>query len=150
MDKPKIIKKTLPKINIGKMPIMVKSAICVLTQKNISTQPLPAIVQWIAADILLSRVQKTVLGQERAAENKIYCFDGKPTTKWAWLAEIKSVPDFKCISPKQVEMMILKQEHRVWERYLYNDPRIKAYRVVCGVSRVRRGEGQRDLRVYIA
>jgi hypothetical protein len=24
-----------------------------------------------------------------------------------------------------------------------------AYRVVCGVSRVRRGEGQRDLRVYI-
>jgi DNA-directed RNA polymerase beta subunit len=32
MDKPKIIKKTLPKINIGKMPIMVKSAICVLTQ----------------------------------------------------------------------------------------------------------------------
>jgi DNA-directed RNA polymerase II subunit RPB2 len=109
MDKPKIIKKTLPKINIGKMPIMVKSAICVLTQKNISTQPLPAIVQWIAADILLSRVQKTVLGQERAAENKIYCFDGKPTTKWAWLAEIKSVPDFKCISPKQVEMMILSK-----------------------------------------
>jgi DNA-directed RNA polymerase beta subunit len=33
MDKPKIIKK-LPKINIGKMPIMVKSAICVLTQNK--------------------------------------------------------------------------------------------------------------------
>ena len=27
--------------------------------------------------------EKTVLGQERAAENRIYCFDGKNTTKWS-------------------------------------------------------------------
>jgi DNA-directed RNA polymerase II subunit RPB2 len=50
--------------------------------------------------------EKTVIGQERAAENRVYCFDGKSSTKWSWYAEIKSIPDFKCISPKQIEMMI--------------------------------------------
>jgi hypothetical protein len=39
--------------------------------KKTYQQPLPAIVQWIAADILLSRVQKTVLGQESGGEQNI-------------------------------------------------------------------------------
>mgnify|MGYP003705502845 FL=1 len=48
-----------------------------------------------------------MLGQERAAENKVYCFNiSKNDTKYTWKAEIKSVPDFKCISPKQINMMI--------------------------------------------
>jgi hypothetical protein len=34
-----------------------------------------------------------------------------------------------------------------FERYLYNDPRI-TYRVVCGVSRVRRGEDKRSASIY--
>ena len=34
MDNPKIIHKLLPKINIGKMPIMLKSSICILQQNN--------------------------------------------------------------------------------------------------------------------
>ena len=34
MDNPKVIMKTLPKINIGKMPIMLKSSICILKQNN--------------------------------------------------------------------------------------------------------------------
>ena len=46
-------------------------------------------------------VKKTVIAQERAAENKIYCFNiKKNNNKWSWLAEIKSIPDGKCISPK--------------------------------------------------
>ena len=31
MDNPRVIYKTLPKINIGKMPIMIKSSICIFT-----------------------------------------------------------------------------------------------------------------------
>ena len=34
MDNPKVIHKLLPKINIGKMPIMLKSSICILNQHN--------------------------------------------------------------------------------------------------------------------
>ena len=34
--------------------------------------------------------EKTVLAQERAAENRVYCFNvSKGNTKWNWLAEIK-------------------------------------------------------------
>ena len=69
--------------------------------------------------------EKTVLGQERAAENKIYCFDGKNTTKWTWYAEIKSVPDFKCISPKQTEMMISSKNNGFGNGMYITIPRIK-------------------------
>jgi DNA-directed RNA polymerase II subunit RPB2 len=69
--------------------------------------------------------EKTVLGQERAAENRIYCFDGKNTTKWSYYAEIKSVPDFKCISPKQIEMMIASKNNGFGHGIYMTIPRIK-------------------------
>ena len=51
--------------------------------------------------ILINGSEKTCLGQERAAENIIYCFDVKNNTKWGYIAEIKSVPDWKSISPNK-------------------------------------------------
>ena len=69
--------------------------------------------------------EKTILGQERAAENRIYCFDGKNTTKWSWFAEIKSIPDFKCISPKQIEMMIASKSNGFGHGLYITIPRIK-------------------------
>ena len=42
---------------------------------------------------IINGSEKTCLGQERAAENTIYCFDiNKNNTKWSYLAEIKSAP----------------------------------------------------------
>ena len=126
IDEPVIIKKTLPKINIGKMPIMIKSAICVLTQnKHIQSQTIGECSMDCGGYFILKGSEKTVLGQERAAENKIYCFDGKNSTKWNWIAEIKSVPDFKCISPKQIEMMISSKNNGFGFPIFINIPRIK-------------------------
>ena len=107
MDNPKIITKVLPKINIGKMPIMLKSSICILSQNNHIHPSLTGECEMDCGGYFIVKgSEKTVLGQERAAENKVYVFDGKNTTKWTYYAEIKSIPDFKCISPKQIEMMI--------------------------------------------
>ena len=126
MDAPKIINKTLPKINIGKMPIMMKSSICVLTQNgHISHDFTGECPMDCGGYFVIKGSEKTVLGQERAAENKIYCFDGKNTTKWSWFAEIKSVPDFKCISPKQVEMMIASKNNGFGNGIYITIPRIK-------------------------
>ena len=126
MDAPKIINKTLPKINIGKMPIMAKSSICVLTQNNhISHEFTGECPMDCGGYFIIKGSEKTVLGQERAAENKIYCFDGKNTTKWSWFAEIKSVPDFKCISPKQVEMMVASKSNGFGNGIYMSIPRIK-------------------------
>ena len=126
MDTPKTITKLLPKINIGKMPIMLKSSICVLTQNNhISSDFTGECPMDCGGYFVIKGSEKTVLGQERAAENRVYCFDGKNTTKWDWLAEIKSVPDFKCISPKQIEMMIASKNNGFGNGIYISIPRIK-------------------------
>jgi len=124
---PRIIEKTLPKrINIGKMPIMLKSSICVLTQ---NPHIPPAHTGECPLDcggyFVIKGSEKTVLGQERAAENRIYCFDGKNTTKWNWFAEIKSVPDYKCISPKQLDMMIASKNNGFGHGLFVTIPRFK-------------------------
>ena len=125
-NEPTVIKKFLPKINIGKMPIMVKSSVCVLTQ-NRHIQPIYSgeCHMDCGGYFIIKGSEKTVLGQERAAENRIYCFDGKNTTKWSYYAEIKSVPDFKCISPKQIEMMIASKNNGFGHGIFMTIPRIK-------------------------
>ena len=40
---------------------------------------------------IINGSEKTCLGQERAAENKIYCFNTTKNSKWSHTAEIKSV-----------------------------------------------------------
>ena len=123
---PRIIEKVLPKINIGKMPIMLKSTNCVLTQ-NKHVQPIHTgeCPMDCGGYFIIKGSEKTVLGQERAAENRIYCFDGKNTTKWSWFAEIKSVPDYKCISPKQVDMMIASKNNGFGHGIYVTIPRFK-------------------------
>ena len=126
MENPKIIEKSLQKINIGKLPIMLKSSVCVLTQnKHIN----PILTGECSMDgggyFIIKGSEKTVLGQERAAENRVYCFDGKNTTKWNWFAEIKSVPDFKCISPKQIDMMIASKNNGFGHGIFISIPRVK-------------------------
>ena len=126
METTKTIKKVLPKINIGKLPIMLKSSVCVLTQnKHISHEHTGECSMDSGGYFIIKGSEKTVLGQERAAENRVYCFDGKNTTKWNWFAEIKSVPDFKCISPKQIEMMIASKNNGFGHGIYMTIPRIK-------------------------
>jgi DNA-directed RNA polymerase beta subunit/intein/homing endonuclease len=124
MENPKIVEKILPKINIGKMPIMLKSSICLL-KKEINPVLTGECPMDCGGYFIIKGSEKTVLGQERAAENRIYCFDGKNTTKWDWTAEIKSVPDFKCISPKQTEMMIATKNNGFGNPIYVTIPKIK-------------------------
>lgn len=123
MDEPKIIPKKMTNISIGKMPIMLKSVICALQNHAypLSLQNADECQLDCGGYFILKGSEKTVLGQERTAENKIYCFDGKNTTKWNWMAEMKSVPDYKCISPKQIEMMISNKNGALYIQI----PRIK-------------------------
>jgi DNA-directed RNA polymerase beta subunit/intein/homing endonuclease len=126
METPKIIEKILPKINIGKLPIMLKSSICILSQnKHISSEYTGECSMDSGGYFIIKGSEKTVLGQERAAENRVYCFDGKNTVKWNWFAEIKSVPDYKCISPKQIEMMIANKNNGFGNGIYVSIPRIK-------------------------
>jgi len=126
MDNPNIITRKLPNINIGKMPIMVKSSICTLIQnRHISHLHTGECAMDGGGYFIIKGSEKTVLGQERAAENRVYIFDGKNTTKWKYYAEIKSVPDFKCISPKHTEVLIASKDNGFGNGIFVNIPRIK-------------------------
>ena len=119
--------KLLPKIHIGKLPIMLKSNICVLTQyKHVENANTGECKYDAGGYFIINGSEKTVLGQERAAENKVYCFNvSKNNTKYTWQAEIKSVPDYKCISPKQINMMISSKNNGFGFPIYLQLPRVK-------------------------
>jgi DNA-directed RNA polymerase II subunit RPB2 len=119
--------KKLPKIQIGKLPIMLRSNICVLKQyghidNNISGE----CKMDPGGYFIINGSEKTCLAQERAAENQVYCFDiSKGNSKWSMMAEIKSVPDWKCISPKQISMMISSKNNGFGHSIFIQIPRVK-------------------------
>ena len=121
------IHKVLNKIHIGKMPVMLKSNICVLTQyKHIDTKQSGECKFDAGGYFIINGSEKTILSQERAAENKVYCYNiSKNNTKYTWQAEIKSIPDFKCISPKQINIMILSKSNGFGNPIVIQLPRIK-------------------------
>jgi DNA-directed RNA polymerase II subunit RPB2 len=127
LENSQIFYKTLPNIHIGKLPIMLKSNICVLSQyKHVNHDHTGECKYDAGGYFIINGSEKTVLGQERAAENKVYCFNiSKNSTKYTWMAEIKSVPDFKCISPKQINMMISSKNNGFGYSIVLQIPRVK-------------------------
>tara|TARA_Y100000992_G_scaffold40874_1_gene22916 strand:- start:5731 stop:9288 length:3558 start_codon:yes stop_codon:yes gene_type:complete len=121
------IMKKIPRIHIGKLPIMLKSDICVLRQYQHINNNITGECRFDPGGyFIINGSEKTVLGQERAAENKIYCFDvSKNTSKWNTIAEIKSVPDYKQISPKQINLMVSSKNNGFGYPIYIQIPRIK-------------------------
>jgi len=119
--------KTIPRVHIGKLPIMLKSNICVLNQyKHFDNSQTGECKFDAGGYFIINGSEKTVLGQERAAENRVYCFNvEKNDTKYLWKAEIKSVPDFKCISPKQISMLISSRNNGFGYPIVLEIPRVK-------------------------
>ena len=127
----KIIEKQIPKIKICNLPVMLKSSICILKQyENASEAQSGECSMDCGGYFIVKGSEKTVLCQERAAENRIYVFSGVNTPKWDWVAEFKSVPDSKCISPKQVEMMIASKMNLYGHGIYVVIPRLKQKRYI--------------------
>ena len=119
--------KVLPNIHIGKMPIMLKSSICILEQyKHIPPNVSGECRMDSGGYFIINGSEKTCIGQERAAENLVQCFNiSKNNSKWSWLAEIKSVPDYKCISPKQLSLTIATKNNGFGNGMWLQIPRLK-------------------------
>jgi DNA-directed RNA polymerase II subunit RPB2 len=119
--------KIIPSVHIGKIPIMLKSNICILSQyKHFDNEQTGECKYDAGGYFIINGSEKIVLGQERAAENKVYCFNVvKNDTKYIWKAEIKSVPDNKCISPKQINMYVCSKNNGFGYPLVIEIPRIK-------------------------
>jgi len=127
LENSQTIMKSIPKIHIGKLPIMLKSSICVLKQYTHLNHETNGECAFDAGGyFIINGSEKTVLGQERVAENKVYCFaQSKGSTKWSMSAEIKSIPDFKQISPKQITLLISTKNNGFGFGIYLQVPRIK-------------------------
>ena len=127
LENERIYNKILPKIHIGKIPIMLNSNICILSQyKHIDTNSTGECQFDAGGYFIINGSEKTVICQERASENRIQCFNiSKGSTKWSWLAEIKSIPDNKCISPKQINMTISAKNNGFGYGIYIQIPRMK-------------------------
>ena len=119
--------KLIKNIHIGKMPIMLRSDICVLNQyKHLNNHQTGECKMDPGGYFIINGSEKTCLGQERAAENQIYCFNvEKNTTKWSWQAEMKCIPDWKCISPKQINLMVTSKNNGFGKSIYLQIPRLK-------------------------
>lgn len=127
LETEQILYKSFPNINIGKLPIMLKSSICVLEQyKHIPYNINDECYMDPGGYFIINGSEKTCLGQERIAENLVHCFNiSKNNSKWQWMAEIRSVPDFKCISPKQISLLMSSKNNGFGYSMSLQIPRIK-------------------------
>ncbi len=121
------IYKEMKDLHIGKLPIMLKSCICILNQyQHIQHSLNGECYMDPGGYFIINGSEKTCLGQERAAENRVQCFNiTKNNNKWNWLAEIKSIPDNKCISPKQISLYIASKNNGFGCGIYLQIPRIK-------------------------
>ena len=122
-----IINKNIPNIHIGKLPIMLRSNVCVLTHyQHMPTELSGECKMDPGGYFIINGSEKTCLGQERAAENTVYCFNiEKNNSKWSYIAEIKSVPDWKSISPKQINIMVSQKDNGFGNPIFIQIPRLR-------------------------
>ena len=127
LENVRTIDKIIPKIHIGKIPIMLNSDICVLNQYNhVEDKSLGECKYDAGGYFIINGSEKTILGQERSAENKPYCFNiSKNNTKYTWSCEIRSIPSFKCISPKQISIMMSSKDNGFGKVIHIQLPRVK-------------------------
>ena len=115
---------TIPQVHLGKIPVMLKSCLCVLTHYAHLDHTTTGECKFDPGGyFIINGSEKTVLGQERTAENQVYCFQSGNSTKAVYQVELKSVPDHKRISPKQVTMYLVKTVGS--QTIVVNIPRIR-------------------------
>lgn len=97
-DKMKVVnKKSLKKINIGKIPLMVRSKYCMLN----NTIELKDECRYdLGGYFIINGNEKVIVGQEKIAENKVYVFKTNKNSKYSYIAEIKSASKIGFNSPK--------------------------------------------------
>ena len=119
--------KKIKNVHIGKLPIMLKSDLCVLNQyKHLDHNETGECYMDPGGYFIINGSEKTCISQERAAENQIYCYNiEKNNNKWSWKAEMKCIPDWKCISPKQITLYIASRNNGYGTAIYLQIPRVK-------------------------
>ena len=104
--------RSIHKVNMGKLPIMVGSSICVL---NANTGLRRSDYEECEYDeggyFIINGSEKVLVSQERMAENQVYIFQiEKSQSKYSYMAEVKSLPPNKIVTPKSIQVKLLSKD----------------------------------------
>lgn len=99
--------KELRKITIGKIPIMVQSSYCILSDEKIDISVHDECKYDYGGYFIINGSEKVLISQERQAENKPYAFKNiKQNTKYSHIVEMKSVNSEKISPAKTVNVKL--------------------------------------------
>ena len=97
----------LQKIQFGKIPIMLGSNICILSKKDVNKSEYKECIYDEGGYFIVNGSEKSIVSQERRAENKIYvCNNTKSGAKYSLTSEINSVPSNSLQTPKSVTIKL--------------------------------------------
>ncbi len=119
--------KTIPKVNFGKLPIMLGSKACILSTKTFNKRMDYEECEFDEGGyFIVNGTEKVIIGQERQAENKIYVFkNSKSQSKYSYICEVKSLPDKKIVTPKNIQVKITSKESLHGKNIKVSIPHIK-------------------------
>ena len=111
LEKTELSERTIKKVNIGKIPIMLHSKFCLLSERNHKNNiDLGECNCDFGGYFIINGSEKVLVSQERVAENKMYAFkDGKSTSKYSHIVEIKSVPLGKFLPAKTISVKLVSK-----------------------------------------
>eukprot|EP00304_Pavlova_gyrans_P005167 CAMPEP_0206047032 /NCGR_PEP_ID=MMETSP1466-20131121/20160_1 /ASSEMBLY_ACC=CAM_ASM_001126 /TAXON_ID=44452 /ORGANISM="Pavlova gyrans, Strain CCMP608" /LENGTH=1167 /DNA_ID=CAMNT_0053422037 /DNA_START=38 /DNA_END=3541 /DNA_ORIENTATION=+ len=103
----------IPKLYIGRVPMMLKSKFCLLhdaSDKELTEFgecPLDP-----GGYFIINGSEKVLIGQEKMTNNAVYCFHKKPPNKFAWVSEIRSSPEAGNRPPSALYMKLLRTRYK--------------------------------------
>ena len=110
-EKTILTEKTLNKVNIGNIPIMIGSKYCVLN--NNITQNNDECIYDFGGYFIINGNEKVVVCQEKIADNIVNVYkNGKNSSKYSHTVDIKSLSKEGFNTPKNFSIKLLNKDHK--------------------------------------
>ena len=96
-------------VSIGKIPVMLGSSLCIMKDFPLSKEEIGECPHDPFGYFLIHGSERTILSQEKVADNQIMVFHTKKMTKYAYSAEMKSLHESFTTPPKKLEVRIMSK-----------------------------------------
>lgn len=140
--------KKISGVSLGKIPIMVRSKYCMLTQPG-APIPKDECRYDYGAYFIINGNEKVVISQDRIAENKTYVFVNNKASAYSHIAEIRSVQEIRFGVPKTTSLKLASKANQFGKYIRVNIHHIKHDIPLFIVFRALGVESDRDITKYI-
>lgn len=118
--------KKITGVNIGKIPVMVRSKYCMLSQQcSIVNRSTDECRNDYGGYFIINGNEKVVISQDRIAENKTYVFLSNKSTMYSHVAEIRSVQENRFGVPKTTTLKLSSKDSQFGRHIRVNIHHIK-------------------------